>query len=179
MSPRRCRSPCTPGGSGRALGRGRRAARLAGRVCYEPPLPGDPRSAHPGGADGSVIKCLAVYGETFWRSRGYNGQATSDGPGARVTFDTGPPGERAPHHPRLRHHRSGPTSRLVDPGQRRVKMLASFGRYFGCAPVSSWPAHGAAGSYGPVFGAHYRPVWLVGQPGCDTSCHLVMGGSAA
>jgi monoamine oxidase len=40
---------------------------------------------------GSVIKCLAIYDEPFWRSAGYSGQATSDGPGAQVTFDTGPP----------------------------------------------------------------------------------------
>ena len=64
---------------------------LAGRIGYDPALPGDRDQLTQAAPMGSVIKCLAVYEKAFWRDAGYNGQATSDGPGAQVTFDTGPP----------------------------------------------------------------------------------------
>ena len=41
---------------------------------------------------GSVVKCMAVYDEPFWRRDGLSGRATStDGP-AKVFFDNTPPG---------------------------------------------------------------------------------------
>ena len=64
---------------------------LAGRISYDPPLPADRDQLTQAAPMGSVIKCLAIYDEPFWRHAGYNGQATSDGPAAQVTFDTGPP----------------------------------------------------------------------------------------
>ena len=64
---------------------------LAGRIGYDPPLPADRDQLTQAAPMGSVIKCLAAYDEPFWRQAGYNGQATSAGPGARFTFDTGPP----------------------------------------------------------------------------------------
>ena len=64
---------------------------LAGRIGYDPALPGDRDQLTQAAPMGSVIKCLAVYEKAFWRDAGYNGQATSGGPGAQVTFDTGPP----------------------------------------------------------------------------------------
>ena len=64
---------------------------LAGRIGYDPPLPADRDQLTQAAPMGAAIKCLAVYEEPFWRYAGYNGQATSDGPAAQVTFDTGPP----------------------------------------------------------------------------------------
>jgi monoamine oxidase len=42
-------------------------------------------------AQGSVVKCMAIYPEPFWRAQGFSGQVTSaDGP-VSVTFDNSPP----------------------------------------------------------------------------------------
>ena len=40
---------------------------------------------------GTVIKCMAVYDEPFWRADGLSGQATSDAGPAKVIFDNSPP----------------------------------------------------------------------------------------
>jgi monoamine oxidase len=43
-------------------------------------------------AQGSVIKCMALYDEPFWRAEGLSGQAGSvEGP-VKVMFDNSPPG---------------------------------------------------------------------------------------
>ncbi len=70
------------------------APALAGRIAYAPALPGDRDGLSQRLAQGSVIKCLAVYDEPFWRADGLSGQATSlEGP-VKVTFDNSPPGGR-------------------------------------------------------------------------------------
>ncbi len=64
---------------------------LAGRIDYEPALPAVRDGLTQRMAQGSVVKCMAVYSEPFWRSQGLSGQATSaDGP-VSVTFDNSPP----------------------------------------------------------------------------------------
>ena len=40
---------------------------------------------------GSVIKCMAVYEEPFWRSEGLTGQMTDVAGPAQLTFDNSPP----------------------------------------------------------------------------------------
>jgi monoamine oxidase len=134
---------------------------LAGRIRYDPPLPGDRDQLTQAAPMGSVIKCVAMYQTAFWRDAGYNGQVTSDGPGARVTFDTGPstgsPGML------LGFVTAAEARRLARAGlaQRRAEVLASFGRYFGPAatrPVgyteNDWTADPwARGCYG----AHFPP----------------------
>jgi monoamine oxidase len=42
-------------------------------------------------AQGSVIKCMAVYRRPFWREQGLSGEATSDRGPVRVVFDNSPP----------------------------------------------------------------------------------------
>ncbi len=110
---------------------------LAGRIGYDPPLPADRDQLTQAAPMGSAIKCLAVYDEPFWRYAGYNGQATSDGPAAQVTFDTGPPG---PPGILLGFVTGAEARRLTraDPARRRTEVLASFGRYFG--PAAARPA---------------------------------------
>jgi monoamine oxidase len=111
---------------------------LAGRICYDPPLPADRDQLTQAAPMGSVIKCLAVYDEAFWRDAGFNGQATSDGPGARVTFDTGPP---AGSPGVLLGFVTGAEARRlarIDQAGRRAEVLGSFGRYFG--PAAARPA---------------------------------------
>jgi monoamine oxidase len=63
---------------------------LAGRIAYEPALPGYRDQLTQRMPAGSAMKCLAIYDEPFWRAEGRSGQVTStDGP-FRVAFDTSP-----------------------------------------------------------------------------------------
>jgi len=64
---------------------------LAGRIAYDPPLPGMRDQLTQRMPQGTVIKTMAVYERPFWRERGYSGQAASEGGPARVVFDNSPP----------------------------------------------------------------------------------------
>ncbi|HEV2373695.1 MAG TPA: flavin monoamine oxidase family protein [Streptosporangiaceae bacterium] len=134
---------------------------LAGRICYDPPLPADRDQLTQAAPMGSVIKCLAVYDTAFWRDAGYNGQATSDGPGARVTFDTGPPAGSP--GVLLGFVTAAEARRLAraDPAQRRAEVLASFGRYFGPAAArpSAYVEHDWTADPWTrgCYGAHFPP----------------------
>ena len=64
---------------------------LAGRIEYDPPMPAVRDGLTQRMAMGSVVKCMAVYPEPFWRAEGFSGQVTSaDGP-VSVTYDNSPP----------------------------------------------------------------------------------------
>ena len=64
---------------------------LAGRITYDPPMPAIRDGLTQRMAMGSVVKCMAIYPEPFWRAEGLSGQATSaDGP-VSVTYDNSPP----------------------------------------------------------------------------------------
>jgi monoamine oxidase len=161
---------------------------LAGRISYGPPLPADRDQLTQAAPMGSVIKCLAVYDEPFWRSAGYNGQATSDGPAAQVTFDTGPPAGSPGIL--LGFVTAAEARRLTraDPARRRAEVLASFARYFGPAATRpadyiehDWTAdqwtRGCYGAHFPPgtwtqFGpALRRPAGLLHWAGTETAAH--------
>jgi monoamine oxidase len=63
---------------------------LAGRIAYDPPLPAYRDQLTQRMAQGTVIKCMAVYADPFWRGEGLTGQGTSDVGPVRVTFDNSP-----------------------------------------------------------------------------------------
>ena len=63
---------------------------LAGRISYDPPLPGLRDQLTQRMPQGTVIKCMAVYDEPFWRERGLSGQALSDEGPAKILFDNTP-----------------------------------------------------------------------------------------
>jgi len=64
---------------------------LCARISYDPPLPALRDQLTQRMAQGSVIKCMAIYDEPFWRAEGLSGQVTSaDGP-VKVMFDNSPP----------------------------------------------------------------------------------------
>jgi monoamine oxidase len=64
---------------------------LASRISYDPPLPAVRDGLTQRMAQGSVVKCMAIYGEPFWRDDGLSGQVTSaDGP-VSVAYDNSPP----------------------------------------------------------------------------------------
>ncbi len=64
---------------------------LCARISYDPPLPAMRDQLTQRMYQGSVIKCMAIYDEPFWRREGLSGQVTSvDGP-VKVMFDNSPP----------------------------------------------------------------------------------------
>jgi monoamine oxidase len=65
---------------------------LAGRVAYDPPLPGFRDQLTQRMPLGTVAKCMAIYDEPFWRHEGLSGQSMSDIGPVRLTFDNSPPG---------------------------------------------------------------------------------------
>jgi monoamine oxidase len=64
---------------------------LTSRIAYDPPLPGHRDQLTQRMPQGSVIKCMAIYDEPFWRADGLSGQAMSDVGPAKVVFDNSPP----------------------------------------------------------------------------------------
>jgi monoamine oxidase len=80
---------------GGLVARGRRvivavAPTLAGRIMYDPPLPGVRDQLTQRMPQASAMKAFFVYDEPFWRTDGLNGQLVSDlGPG-RMSNDTCP-----------------------------------------------------------------------------------------
>ena len=65
---------------------------LAGRLAYDPPLPGFRDQLTQRMPLGTVAKCMAVYDEPFWRAEGLSGQGTSDTGPVKLTYDNSPPG---------------------------------------------------------------------------------------
>ena len=64
---------------------------LAGRISYDPILPGLRDQLTQRMPQGTVIKCMAVYDRPFWREEGLSGQAITEAGTARITFDNTPP----------------------------------------------------------------------------------------
>jgi monoamine oxidase len=64
---------------------------LAASIDYEPALPPARRQLMQRMPMGSVIKCMAVYDEPFWRREGLTGQITDELGPAQLTFDNSPP----------------------------------------------------------------------------------------
>jgi monoamine oxidase len=69
---------------------------LAGRIAYDPPLPGARDQLTQRLPPGTVIKYVAVYERPFWRDRGLSGQATSTRGPLRAVFDASPERPGAP-----------------------------------------------------------------------------------
>jgi monoamine oxidase len=80
---------------------------------------------------GSVLKCMAVYPEPFWRKEGLTGQATSDTGPVKITFDNTPPGGSPGI---MLGFIEGTEARIwtqKSPAERRAGVLQSFVNYFG------------------------------------------------
>ncbi|HKH41572.1 MAG TPA: FAD-dependent oxidoreductase, partial [Solirubrobacterales bacterium] len=103
---------------------------LAGRIEYDPPLPGPRDQLTQRMPMGSVIKCMAVYDEPFWRKDGLTGQAISLPGPAQVVFDNTPPNGS----PGLIAFLEGKDARElagVPEAERRDAVLRGFQRLFG------------------------------------------------
>jgi monoamine oxidase len=177
-----------------ALARGRRAIlaiapTLAGRIAYDPPLPGYRDQLTQRMPLGTVAKCMAVYAEPFWRSEGLSGQGMSDRGPVRLTFDNSPPdgspgvllgfleGRHARELGRLRAEERraavvdcfarmfGPRAASPDDYIERLWAEEEWTRgCYGChMPTGAWTAYGPAlrPPIGPLHwaGAEYAQVW--------------------
>ena len=104
---------------------------LAGRIAYDPPLPGHRDQLTQRMPQGSVIKCMAIYDEPFWRREGLSGQATSDTGPAKVIFDNSPPdGSPGVLLGFLEGRRARELTR-VPQDERREAVVGTFTRLFG------------------------------------------------
>ena len=104
---------------------------LAGRIAYDPPLPGMRDQLTQRMPQGTVIKTMAIYERPFWREEGFSGQAVAERGPARVTFDNSPP-DGSPGV--LLGFLEGRLARqwgARDAAERREAILAGHARLFG------------------------------------------------
>jgi monoamine oxidase len=103
---------------------------LAGRIEYDPPLPGPRDQLTQRMPMGSVIKCMAVYDEPFWRHDGLSGQAVSLPGPAQVVFDNTPP-NGSPGLIGFLEGRDARELAAASETDRREAVLRGFQRLFG------------------------------------------------
>src|SRR3954469_15199004 len=104
---------------------------LTARIAYDVPLPGHRDQLTQRMPQGSVIKCMAIYDEPFWRADGLSGQATSDTGPAKVVFDNSPPdGSPGVLLAFLEGERARELGRL-SANERRALVLSGLARLFG------------------------------------------------
>jgi monoamine oxidase len=112
---------------------------LTCRIAYDPPLPGQRDQLVQRMPQGSVIKCMAIYDEPFWRADGLSGQAMSDVGPAKIVFDNSPPdGSPGVLLAFLEGERARGAGRL-SADARRDQILGGLTRLFG--PKASKPAN--------------------------------------
>ncbi len=165
------------------------APTLAGRLAYDPPLPGFRDQLTQRMPLGTVAKCMAVYDEPFWRHEGLSGQGASDTGPVKLTFDNSPPeGSPGVLLGFLEGRRARELGRLPE-AERRAAVIDCFARLFGpraahpdryverlwaeeewsrgcygChMPTGAWTSYGPAlrEPIGPLHwaGAEYATVW--------------------
>ncbi|MEA2411916.1 MAG: monoamine oxidase [Thermoleophilaceae bacterium] len=111
---------------------------LTSRIAYDPPLSGHRDQLTQRMPQGSVIKCMAIYDEPFWRGGGLSGMATSDTGPAKIVFDNSPPdGSPGVLLGFLEGERARVLGRLPA-NERREQIVAGLARLFG--PKASRPA---------------------------------------
>ena len=165
------------------------APTLAGRIAYDPPLPGFRDQLTQRMPLGTVAKCMAVYDEPFWRHEGLSGQGMSDTGPVKLTFDNSPPGGAPGVLLGFLEGRRARELGRVPPEQRREAVIDCFARLYGpraakpdayverlwaeeewtrgcygChMPPGAWTSYGPAlrEPIGPLHwaGAEYATVW--------------------
>jgi monoamine oxidase len=107
------------------------APALSGRIEYDPPLPAVRDGLTQRMGLGSVVKCMAVYSEPFWRGEGLSGQvASADGPVSVATDNSPPDGSPGVLLGFLEGNAARKASGLPQ-GERREIVLGCFRRFFG------------------------------------------------
>jgi monoamine oxidase len=130
--------------SDRAAVRARRAIvatppTLAGRIAYEPALPAIRDGLCQRMAQGSVVKCMAVYERPFWRELGLSGQLTSTRGPVSVGFDNSPPDGSPGVLLGFLEGRAAREGATLDADARRTAVLESLKRAFGAEAAN--PEH--------------------------------------
>jgi monoamine oxidase len=64
---------------------------LVGRIEFAPDLPPARRQLGQRMPEGWLVKCVALYGEPFWRRDGFSGEALNEAGPVTMTFDNTPP----------------------------------------------------------------------------------------
>ncbi|HKP90718.1 MAG TPA: FAD-dependent oxidoreductase [Thermoleophilaceae bacterium] len=169
---------------------------MAGRLDYDPPLPGHRDQLVQRLAPGSALKYVAVYERSFWRDDGLSGQATSTrGPLAAI-FDTIPAGGNCAVVGGFGGGRKARELALLPERARREAVLDQFVRLFGeraRTPAEfyekNWSddpwargcynaiaATGALTAFGPAL---RRPIGRIHWAGAETGIHAngSMGGA--
>jgi monoamine oxidase len=104
---------------------------LAGRIAYDPPLPGVRDQLTQRVPAGSVIKSHAVYDTAFWRDDGLTGQATGDRGPVKVVFDNSPPGGTPGVLLAFLEGAAARRLNRVDADERRAAVIGSLASFFG------------------------------------------------
>jgi monoamine oxidase len=151
---------------------------LAGHLEYEPQLPAMRDQLTQRMPMGSVIKCMAVYEEPFWREEGLTGQMTDVVGPAQLTFDNSPPSGRPGV---LLAFVEGEHARALSrssPEDRRRQVVACLIRCFGPKAKDpkeflelDWSAERWSGG---CYGAHLPPGVLTAYgPALKEPCGLI------
>jgi monoamine oxidase len=112
---------------------------LAGRIVYDPPLPGRRDQLTQRMPLGAVIKCLAVYDTPFWREDGLSGEAGGGSRAVAFTFDNTPPaGSPAVLVAFVEAAQAVRLGRMSETDRREI-VLADLVRFFG--PRAAAPVH--------------------------------------
>lgn len=134
---------------------------LAGRIDYEPALPSWRDQLTQRLPMGSVIKCMAVYDEPFWRAEGLTGQMASDIGPAQLTFDNSPPSGTPGILLAFVEGRHARELARVSPSERRHAVVSCLVRGFGGRASDpseflelDWSAERWSGG---CYGAHLGP----------------------
>lgn len=109
---------------------------LAGRIVYEPALPGHRDQLTQRIPQGTVMKCMAIYDTPFWRNDDLSGQVTSDTGPVKVVFDNSPPSGKPGV---LLGFLEGNQARELGQlplEERRAEVLRCFARFFGEAAAA-------------------------------------------
>ena len=104
---------------------------LAGRIAYDPPLPHLRDGLSQRMAQGSVVKCMAVYERPFWRERGLSGAVTSITGPVSVGFDNSPPDGSPGVLLGFLEGRAAREAMDLTHDERRELVAECFGRFFG------------------------------------------------
>jgi monoamine oxidase len=109
---------------------------LAGRIDYDPPLPGLRDQLTQRVPQGSAIKCFGVYDTPFWRDAGSSGLVLdTDGPISMV-IDGSPPDTRSGVLIGFFEGRHARRAGSLPEAERRAVVLECFARHFGAAALA-------------------------------------------
>ncbi len=159
---------------------------LAGRLTYEPPLPGLRDQYTQRAAMGTVIKVMLVYDRPFWREEGLSGLASSQDLPVSLTYDNSPSDGSAGVLVGFLEADAGREWGLRTIDERRAEVVACMTRYFGPAAGNyteyvefDWAqepySRGAYGGYLPPgawtsYGRAVRePIGLIHWAGTETA----------